>query len=180
MDKKQQFLETMHNRHACKLFDENKKISSEDLDYILEIARLSPSSFGMEPWRFLVIQNSGFKEKLKPYCWNQNQITTCSELVVILVDIENIKPHSDYVKNMFARRDLPQEAFEKYLDVYANHLEDTMNTPPSRLAWSARQCYIALGNMMNGAAHIGIDSCPIEGFEKENVEKIREQVLNIE
>lgn len=172
MDKKEEFLETMNRRHACKLFDETKKISQEDVAYILEIGQLSPSSFGMEPWRFIVIQNQELKEQLKPYCWNQNQITTCSDLVVILADVENVKPYSDYVKSMFSRRNLPTEMYEKYLDVYANHLKDSMKDEESILAWTARQCYIALANMMSGAAHIGIDSCPIEGFEKQNVENI--------
>jgi nitroreductase len=172
MDKKEEFLESMKRRHACKVFDENKKISTQDLEYILEVGRLSPSSFGMEPWKFLVIQSSEVKEKLQPYCWNQAQITTCSELIVVLADIENVKPYSEYVKYMFSRRNLPQEAQEKYLNVYANHLEDTMKNKESILAWTSRQCYIAMGNMMTGASHIGIDSCPIEGFEKENVEKV--------
>jgi len=172
MNKKQEFLETMTNRHACKLFDENKKISQDDLEYILETGRLSPSSFGMEPWRFVVVQNQELKEQLKPYCWNQNQITTCSDLVIILADIENVKPNSDYVKHMFSRRGLPLEAYEKYLGIYENHLKDTMKNSESILAWTSRQCYIAMGNMMSAAAHIGIDSCPIEGFEKNNVENI--------
>lgn len=172
MDKKQQFLETMNNRHACKIFDENRKISQEDLEYILEVGRLSPSSFGMEPWKFIVVQNQDLKEQLKPYCWNQNQITTCSDLIVIVADIENVKPYSKYVKDMFSKRDLPQEAYDKYLGVYANHLENTMKDSESILAWTAKQCYIAMGNMMTAASYIDIDSCPIEGFEKQNVENI--------
>jgi nitroreductase len=172
MDKKEEFLESMNRRHACKLFDENKKISQEDLEYILEVGRLSPSSFGMEPWKFLVVQSEEMKENLKPLCWNQAQITTCSELVIVLADIDNVKPNSQYVKDMFARRGLPDEAYNRYLGVYASHLEDTMRDNESILAWTSRQCYIAMGNMMTAAAHIGIDSCPIEGFEKENVEKL--------
>lgn len=173
---KEQFLEAMNFRHACKVFDENKKIESEDLDFILEVGRLSPSSFGMEPWKFLVVQNQEMKERLRPFCWNQPQITTCSDLVVILSKIDDLKPQNEYVGKMFARRNLSQENYEKYLNLYANHLSHTMSSDENILAWGARQCYIAMGNMMSAAASIGIDSCPIEGFEKEKIEEI----LNID
>ncbi len=170
--KKEQFLEAMNFRHACKIFDETKKIPKEDLEFILETARLSPSSFGMEHWKFLVVQNQELKEKIRPFCWNQPQITTCSDLVIVLAKIEDVKPTNDYVKNMFNRRNLSQENLEKYLELYKNHLSETMSSDEKILEWSARQCYIALGNMMTGAASIGIDSCPIEGFERENIENL--------
>ncbi len=169
---KEQFLEAMDFRHACKIFDETKKISSEDLEFILEVGRLSPSSFGMEPWKFLVVQNQELKEKLRPFCWDQPQITTCSDLVVILSKIDQLKPQNEYVGKMFARRDMPKEYYEKYLSVYASHLEKTMSSDENILSWGARQCYIAMGNMMTAAAAIGIDSCAIEGFEKEKVEEV--------
>lgn len=173
---KNQFLETMNFRHACKVFDDKKKISNEDLDFILEVGKMSPSSFGMEPWKFLVIQNQDLKERLRPLCWNQPQITTCSDLIVVLAKIEDLKPYSEYVKYMFSRRNLSNEYYEMYLEKYASHLENTMKNNENILAWSAKQCYIAIGNMMTGAASIGIDSCPIEGFELENIE----EVLNID
>ncbi len=173
---KEQFLEAMEFRHACKIFDETKKIPKVDLEFILEVGRLSPSSFGMEPWKFLVVQNQELKEKLRPYCWNQPQITTCSDLIVILSKIEELKPSNEYVAKMFARRNLSQENFEKYLNLYVSHLSHTMSSDENILAWGARQCYIAMGNMMSAAASIGIDSCPIEGFEKEKIEEI----LNID
>lgn len=173
---KEQFLEAMNFRHACKIFDENKKIKKEDLDFILEVGRLSPSSFGMEHWKFLVIQNQELKEKLRPFCWNQPQITTCSDLIVILSKIEVLKPENDYVKNMFNRRNLSSESLTNYLNLYKNHLSETMSSDKNILAWSSKQCYIAMGNMMTAAALIGIDSCPIEGFEAAKVEEI----LNID
>ncbi len=168
------FLEAMDFRHACKIFDENKKIPKDELEFILDMGRKSPSSFGMEPWKFLVIQNQELKEKLKPYCWNQSQITTCSDLVVILAKIDDVKPTNNYVPDMFSRRDMTKEKFECYLDLYAKHLKDTMSSDEKILAWSSKQCYIALANMMSAAASKGIDSCAIEGFEKENIENILE------
>ncbi len=81
---KEDFIKAMNFRHACKVFDESKKISDEDIHYILEAGRKSPSSFGMEAWKFLVITNEELRAKLRPLCWDQVQITSCSHLVVVL------------------------------------------------------------------------------------------------
>ncbi|MFK5937672.1 MAG: NAD(P)H-dependent oxidoreductase [Sulfurimonas sp.] len=174
MDKKEDFLKIMDFRHACKLFDETKKISDEDMHYILEVARKSPSSFGMEAWKFLVITNDELREKLKPFCWNQPQITTCSHLVVVLAGIDTLKVESGVVQSQLMRRNLPQDKLDAFIKLYASHLSDTLSSDEKIYQWSARQTYIASANMMNAAANIGIDSCPIEGFEKENVEKVLE------
>ena len=168
---KNKFLDAMNFRHACKIFDENKKISKKDLDYILEVGRKSPSSFGMEPWKFLAIQNQELKEKIKPFCWDQPQITSCSDLIIILARIEDVKPSSGVPAKRFARREMPQDKLDFYLDIYSKHLADTLSTDEKIYCWTARQCYIAAGNMMSAAAFMEIDSCPIEGFEKENLEK---------
>ncbi len=166
------FMEAMDFRHACKIFDETKKISDEDMNYILEAARKSPSSFGMEPWKFLVITNEELKAKLRPVCWNQIQITSCSHLVVILAAIDDVKPEFGVVERKFRRREMPQEKLDMYLGLYSSHLKNTLSRDENILAWTAKQTYIALGNMMSAAAIKGIDSCPIEGFEKEKVEEI--------
>ena len=166
------FMEAMDFRHACKIFDETKKVSCEDMNYILEAGRKSPSSFGMEPWKFLVITNEELKAELRPVCWDQPQITTCSHLVIILAAIDSVKPESGEVERKFKRREMPQEKLDFYLGLYAGHLKDTLSSNENIYSWTARQTYIALGNMMTAAAVKGIDSCPIEGFEKEKVEKI--------
>jgi len=166
------FSEAMAFRHACKIFDESKKIPDEKMKYILEAGRTSPSSFGMEAWKFLVITNEELKEKIKPLCWNQPQITTCSHLVIVLAGIESVKPSSGEVEKRFARRPMDKETLENYMSIYAGHLADTLSSDKNIYAWTARQTYIAAGNMMTAAAFEGIDSCPIEGFEKENLEKL--------
>jgi len=166
------FSKAMDFRHACKLFDENKKISDEEIHYILEAGRKSPSSFGMEAWKFLVITNEDLKAKLRPFCWNQVQITSCSHLVIILAGIENAKVESGIPKKRFSRREMPQANLDFYMDIYAKHLAKTLSSDENIYAWTSKQSYIALGNMMTAAAFIGIDSCPIEGFEKENVEEV--------
>ncbi len=171
---KNEFMDAMNFRHACKIFDETKKISDEDMHFILECGRKSPSSFGMEAWKFLVITNEALKAKLRPACWNQVQVTSCSHLVIVLAGIESVKPESGEVEKRFARRDMPQESLDMYMDLYAKHLEKTLSSDENIYCWTAKQTYIAAANMMTGAAFIGIDSCPIEGFEKEKVEEILE------
>lgn len=166
------FQEAMDFRHACKVFDDTKKISSDEMNYILEAGRKSPSSFGMEAWKFLVITNEELKAKLRPACWDQVQITSCSHLVVVLAGIEGVKPESGIPAKRFARREMPQEKQDFYLNLYSDHLKDTLSTDSNVLDWTARQTYIALGNMMTAAAVKGIDSCPIEGFELDKVEEI--------
>ena len=168
------FEEALNFRHACKVFDETKKISDMDIRYILEAGRKSPSSFGMEAWKFLVITNEALKARLRPVCWDQVQVTSCSHLVIVLAGIESVKPEFGEVKKRFQRREMPQETLDFYMNIYASHLADTLSSDEKIEAWTAKQSYIALGNMMTAAAVLGIDSCPIEGFEKEKVEEILE------
>jgi len=162
-------IQSLHFRHACKVFDENKKIPNEDLEFILEAGRLSPSSFGMEHWRFLVIQDQELKAKMRPLCWDQKQITTCSDLIVVLAKSE-VVVQKEYYHAMLSRRDLPQERIDAYVHKYTNFT----NELDSIKSWAAKQCYIASTNMMSYAALIGIDSCAIEGFEKEELEELLE------
>lgn len=168
------FMEAMDFRHACKIFDETKKISEENIKYILEAGRKSPSSFGQEGWKFLVITNEELKAKLRPFCWNQPQITTCSHLVVVLAAIESVKPESGIPALRFARRELPQDKLDAYNELYKNHLTITnvLSSDDNIFAWTAKQTAFAGANMMMGAAVKGIDSCPIEGFEKQKVEEV--------
>jgi len=169
---KNELMKAMDFRHACKVFDNTKKISDEDMRYILEAGRKSPSSFGMEAWKFLVITNQELKEKLKPACWNQPQMDTCSHLVIVLAGIDSVKVASGEVEKRFARREMPQEKLDFYMGLYADHLKDVLNTDENIYNWTSRQAYIASANMMTAGAVLGIDSCPIEGFNKNQVEEI--------
>lgn len=166
------FTKAMDFRHACKAFDTNRKIPDEEMRYILETGRKSPSSFGMEAWKFLVITNEALKAKLRPVCWDQEQITSCSHLVIVLAAIDNARVESGMPAKRFQRREMPQEKLDFYLDLYGRHLQTTLSSDENIYCWTARQCYLAAANMMTAAAFIGIDSCPIEGFEKKNVEEI--------
>ncbi|PIF04018.1 MAG: NAD(P)H-dependent oxidoreductase [Arcobacter sp.] len=170
------FEEAMDFRHACKVFDKNKKICDEDIHYILEAGRKSPSSFGMEPWKFLVITNEQLKEKLRPYCWNQPQVTTCSHLFIILAAIDGVKPSSGIPRKKFLRRNLDAEQTNAYLLRYGKYVEEVLGNDENIYNWTSLQTYLAAANMMTAAAVKAIDSCAIGGFEKEKVE----EVLNLD
>ncbi len=167
-----QFLDAMKFRHACKRFDTTKAIPAEQFEAILEVCRTSPSSFGMEPWRVIVVRNEKLRKALKSSCWNQNQITECSELVILTTDNDLVRSDSPYVRKMFERRGMTSEMVDMYLGVYKNFLEPIECDEVLLENWTAKQCYIALGNMMTYAATLEIDTCPIEGFDKEEVEAI--------
>ena len=165
------YLEILKFRHACKIFDESKKIGAGEFDFILEAGRLSPSSTGLEQWDFLVVQNKELREKIKAVSWNQAQITSCSHLVVILAKIKEIKVGSSYVDKMIARRaDKNIEAIAARQKFFL--LSNFKNDDELTFQWSHEQCMIAATNMMNAAASLGIDSCPIEGFDRHALNEI--------
>ena len=182
-----EFSKAMDFRHACKLFDENKKISDENLRFIMEAAHKSPSSFGMEPWKFLVIKNESLKAKLRPFCWDQPQITTCSHFVVLLAKKASwFEKGSPYLDMSFGRRAGGNTEMLKRVEaVFENFKANELK--PSVDDWSKMQVYLASANMMTAAAVLGIDSCPIEGFGysllekalKENVKQFDSEKYNI-
>lgn len=175
---KEKILEAFHFRHACKEFDAGRKISDEDFDFIMETARLSPSSFGFEPWRFLVVQNMELREKLRDHTWGgQNQFPTASHLVVILARKSHfMKYDSPYIEHMMADvHSIPKEGRAIRRQFYEKFQKSDFKLLESERAmfdWACRQTYIALGNMMTSAAMIGVDSCPIEGFVADEIEKL--------
>ncbi|MFD0770482.1 NAD(P)H-dependent oxidoreductase [Bacillus sp. CGMCC 1.60114] len=175
---KEGILKAYHFRHACKKFDVNKKISDEDFHFILETGRLSPSSFGFEPWKFVVIQNQELREKLLPVAWGaQKQLPTASHFVVILArKKEEMLYNSSYISNFMKNiQKLPEEVIAMMSGFYKKFQESDFQLLESDRAmfdWASKQTYIALGNMMTAAAQIGIDSCPIEGFNPEKVNAV--------
>jgi len=171
------FVEAMDFRHACKLFDETKKVGSDDLNFILEAGRKSPSSFGLEHWHFLVISNDEVKAKLRPVCWNQPQITTCSHFIVLLAKREQFfEKGSEYLDMSFGRKAAGNDTMrEKIKEIFDNFAKKELK--PSILDWSKMQCYIASANMMTAAAVVGIDSCPIEGFDYDSFEHTLAQAV---
>ncbi len=164
-------------RHACKEFDRGRKIADDDFQAILETGRLSPSSFGFEPWYFLVVQNEKLREKLREFTWGgQKQIPTASHLVVILARKHHFMRYdSTYITNLMRRiQKLPDIAIAKKIEIYKKFQEHDfklLDNERTLFDWACKQTYIALGNMMTSAAMMGIDSCPIEGFEYDRIEQ---------
>ncbi|NUC20260.1 NAD(P)H-dependent oxidoreductase (plasmid) [Bacillus mycoides] len=174
--KKQGILKAYQFRHACKVFDTKKKISDEDFHFILETGRLSPSSVGLEPWKFVVIQDEALREKLKSVSGGaQGQLPTASHFVIILArSKEGLRHDSAHViKMMKDIHHMPEEVVQNLSGFYKSFVETELEDN-DRLVfeWASKQTYIALGNMMTAAAQIGIDSCPIEGFDKKQVNAI--------
>ncbi|WGL59330.1 NAD(P)H-dependent oxidoreductase [Pigmentibacter sp. JX0631] len=167
------FTDFLKFRHACKQFDPSKNISLEDKKNILEYARLSPSSFGLEPWKFIAISNKELREKLKPACWNQNQITSSSFIVLCL----SYMPHHFRGKTEFLKQRVGRKSSGEMLDNYLNMIISYLAMQNTQ-EWAKRQVYIPLANMMTGAASLGIDSCPMEGFEIEKVHPILKEIID--
>lgn len=174
---REQLLNAYNFRYACKEFNTDKKISDVDFNTILETGRLSPSSFGWEPWQFLVIQNETVRATLKEVTWGaQGTLPTASHFVIILSrKSDEVLFDSEYLRYMANDvQKLPEDIQTMKLDFFKNfHANDfDVTTNRERFDWSSKQSYIPLGNMMTTAALLGIDSCPIEGFNREKVEEI--------
>lgn len=167
-----EFLNALNFRHACKIFDEKKEIPSHIFEDILESGRMSPSSFGMEPTRFIVVRNKKLREELRELCWKQVQITSCSELVILKSLIQPLMPPSNYVKNLSVRRGKTKEEREKWMNFYGRFLRERENLGQSVEMWAHKQAYIAASSMMNCAAFLGVDSCAIEGFDIKKVNEL--------
>lgn len=156
-------LRALNARYACKIFDAARTIP-EDIWTTLEDALvLSPSSYGFQPWRFLVVTDPELKKELLPHAWNQAQITDCSHLVVFC-----------------ARKELTDEDVSKLIDAtaqvrgvqstdlagYSQMLSSSISSrsPEDLLNWNKRQVYLALDQFLVSCALLGVDACPMEGF----------------
>lgn len=171
-DLRKKIIEVFNRRYATKKFDPNRKISEEDWNTIMESARLSPSSFGYEPWKFLLIQNPKIKEDLKKIAWGAvNSLNGASHFIICLAR-NDVTADSDYVKYMVENVfKVPYQAHSKQTDFFRNFQENDygLKDKKSLFDWACRQTYIALGNMLTTAAWLDIDSCPIEGFNHQKV-----------
>ncbi|GGH74216.1 NAD(P)H-dependent oxidoreductase [Phaeocystidibacter marisrubri] len=185
MIEKEKILNAYIFRHACKLFDTEKKISDSDMQFILQTAQLSPSSFGFEPWHFVVVQDRGLRKKLKEQAWGATaKLDTASHFVICLtMKFPLMKYDSEYIENFMRDvQKLPENVIESKGKMYEVFQKSDFNLTDERklFDWAAKQCYIPLGNMMTSAAMIGIDSCPIEGFNQEISNTILKEDLGID
>lgn len=165
-------LEHLNWRYATKSFDPTQTIPADVWAALEEALILTPSSYGLQPWKGLVITSSEIREKLRPLTWNQSQVTDCSHYVVFTIRKNLSAEHVDnFVKRTAEVRDVAVEALEGYRNMM---LSDVVYGPRSLdvNAWATKQAYIALGNFMTSAALLGVDTCPIEGFEPPAYDKL--------
>lgn len=165
-------LRQLNWRYATKKFDPTRKISAEDWNTLEQALVLTPSSFGLQPWKFFVVNTPEIREKLVPASWNQRQIVDASHLLVFAIKKQlghrEIEAH---IKRVAQVRNMALESLQPYQSLMLNKLVEgpiSLNIN----AWAARQAYIALGNFLTSAAMIGVDTCAIEGLEPEQYDEI--------
>lgn len=157
------YIDDLNWRYATKKFDTNKKISTEDLETLLEAIQLTASSYGLQPYEIIVVKDVVLREELKAASWNQTQITDSSEVIVFANKTEITPTYIDsYLKDIAQTRDLKIEE----LSGLKGMLQSTIMklNPEDQSTWAAKQAYIALGNLLSAAANLKIDACPMEGF----------------
>lgn len=164
-------LENRTWRYATKKFDSAKKVSDEDLELLLEATRLSSSSYGLQPYHVFVITNQEIKEKLRPASWGQSQITDASHIIVFAHKTDfGAELMDNYLEKVSSIRNIPTEGLKGYGDFMKSKL---LNLPTETKAiWTEKQAYIALANLMQAAAELKIDTCPMEGFETDKYNEI--------
>lgn len=165
------YLDALNKRYSVKKFDKTKTVSVETLHHILEAAKLSASSLGLQPYEIIIVESLEMKEKLIPAFHNPSQISTCSHLIAI-ISKNNIGNEyiGHYFNHISETREIPLENLNPFRQSISNHIkqlsgEEIMN-------WAEKQSYIVLGNLMFAAALEQVDTCPMEGFSQEKIDQI--------
>lgn len=165
------FIKNANWRYATKKFDATKKVSDADLQTLKEAIRLSASSYGLQPYQVILVENPELRAQLQPAAWGQAQLVDASH-VLVFANVTNIGDTEidAYLKNMAETRGLPLDALQGYGDF----MKSKISTLPEeqRNIWTSKQTYLALGNLLNAAAELNIDVTPMEGFEPEKVNEI--------
>ena len=166
----QQVTEALDYRYATKVFDPSRTIPPANWASLEHSLVLSPSSFGLQPWRFIVVENPGTRATLRAAAWNQPQITDASHLVVFAAKLDLPQAHID---RFLARTAEVRKTDIAKLDGYRKMiLGFTSNPQLPKLAWNSRQVYLALGFFMFAAATQGIDTCPLEGIDPPKFDEV--------
>src|ERR1039457_7104354 len=169
MSQTKQLLDALQWRYATKVFDATKKIPADVWAALEQSLVLTPSSYGLQPYRFLVVQNPSTRAALLPHSWGQKQIVDCSHFVVFIARTEMKEADVDKLIHRIAEmRGMPAAALASYRGMM---IGDVVNGPRGKTAheWATRQAYIALGNLMTAAAVLGVDACPMEEIGRAHV-----------
>ncbi|MFY8008452.1 MAG: NAD(P)H-dependent oxidoreductase [Flavobacterium sp.] len=165
------FIKNANWRYATKKFDATKKVSDTDLQILKDAIRLSASSYGLQPYQVILVENPELRAQLQPAAWGQTQIVDASHLLVF-ANVTNIGDAEidAYLNNVAETRGLPLDALQGYGDFMKSKINSL--TTEQKNIWTSKQTYIALGNLLNAAAELNIDVTPMEGFEPEKVNEI--------
>jgi nitroreductase len=169
-------IDALQWRYATKVFDAERQIDAATWNCLEEALVLTASSYGLQPWKFLVITDAAIRAELRPHSWNQSQITDCSHLVVMLKKRTITAADADrLIEATASTRGIEASVLDGYRQIIQ---VDLIDGPRSQVIgqWSANQVYIALGNLLTSAALLGVDTCAIEGFSPPDYDRI----LNLE
>ena len=175
---REEIIALQHQRYATKKFDPTRRISDEDWATLVEVERLAPSSLGFEPWKMLLLNNEAMKQDLKPMAWGAVSMLDGASHFVIYLARKGVNYETAYIEKLM------QEVRHRSYDpnsAYAHRIKSfqesdaQLNDERSLFDWASKQTYIQMANMMNAATLMGMDSCPIEGFDKAKVEAYLEE-----
>jgi nitroreductase/dihydropteridine reductase len=156
-----QFSEIVHARYAAKSFD-GKTVPEATIDELKELIRFAPTSFNFQPWKAKIVSDEAAKAELAAAAYNQPQVTSCSHLFVFCANTD-LDALADKLEAAAVAAGTPPEKVKGYMGMVrgvAAGMDDA-----TKLGWAKRQAYLALGNGVNGAKALGLDSCPMEGFD---------------
>ncbi len=163
--------EAYYWRYATKKFDATKKVSAEDLALVLETARLAPSSYGIQPWKFYLVENPSVREKIWESAWKQDQVKDASHLLAFAgrtsLTKEDVLTYVEEVKKI---RGVSDEDVAGYRNMMLGVVEKL--SPEESAVWGSKQVYLALGFVLATLARMQIDACPMEGFDAEKVSEV--------
>ncbi len=166
-----ELLEKLNWRYATKRFDKSRKLGPEQLNTLLQAADLAPSSYGLQPFSLIVVENDAVKEKLSPAAYNQPQVTEASYVLIWAARTDLSEVHvEEYVERIARIRRISTEDLAENEKTMKNSVNK--RTPEQRFNWAARQAYISLGFLLSAAAFYDIDACPQEGFKNAEFDKI--------
>jgi nitroreductase len=174
---KAEFLEAMRFRRAIKAFDPTKKVSAADFDFLLEVARLTPSSNGLEPWNILVVESQELRDKLQA-ATGLPAVQMCASHILVFTakTAKGLIGDSSYYRHISVDvRGYPAETAEERFEGFKSFLDGKLGVLGNDRAvfdYCARQAYIAMGNVLTAAAFIGIESCPLEGLVYAGAEQV--------
>ncbi len=163
-------LETLNARYATKQFDASQTISDEDQNVLLESLRLAPSSYGLQPWKFIVVQNPEFRTSLRAASWNQGQVEDAS-LFVVFTTLKKVDEAyvQKYIESTAQIRGMDPSVLDGYRDMM---IGGVVNNPRDHLAWTQKQSYIAMGFLGLSAGLLGIDAVMMEGISPADYDKM--------